>query len=223
MPRQLTFDLPVRPALGREAFFVSPANGAALAAIEAWRVWPNGRHLLTGPAGSGKTHLVHVWAALVDAEILAARDLTSYDVPQLVGGPIAMEDVDNGVDEAALFHLMNLAQAEGCPLLMSAGRSPSDWGLVLPDLVSRLGATPVARLDAPDDALLAAVLVKLFDDRQLVVTPDVVDYLLPRMERSLDAAGRIVAAVDEAALAARRPVTRTLVRGVLDNPAPPDA
>ncbi len=221
MARQLAFDLPVRPALGREAFFVSPANQTALAAIDAWQGWPNRRHLLIGPEGAGKTHLTHVWAGLSGARILAGSALTRADVPALAALPaLALEDADRGTDETALFHLLNLAQAEGTALLLTATRRPADWGTALPDLASRLGALPVSRLDPPDDALLSAVLVKLFDDRQLTIAPDVVAYLTPRIERSFDAARRIVAALDSAALSEKRPVTIPLARTVLDKAAP---
>lgn len=224
MARQLALDLPVRPALGREAFFVSPSNSAALAAVDAWRGWPNRRHLILGPPGSGKSHLAQVWAAQTGARIVAGASLREEDVPRLVAEPaLAVEDADQSVQEPALFHLLNLAQAEATPLLLTATRRPADWGLALPDLASRIAAMPVARLDPPDDALLSAVLVKLFDDRQIAVAPDVIDYLVPRIERSFAAAGGIVSALDAAALAERRPVTRQLARTILDKAGPEDA
>ena len=224
MARQLALDLPVRPALGREAFFVSPANATALAAIDAWETWPGRRHLLIGPAGSGKTHLAHVWAALSGARIVPARGLGADDVPALAAAPaVTVEDVDQGTDEAALFHLLNLALAEGTPLLLTATVHPNDRPLGLPDLASRIAAMPVARLQPPDDTLLQAVLVKLFEDRQVTVAPDVISYLLARIERSLDAARRTVSVLDTAALAERRPVTRQLARSILDKPGPDSA
>jgi chromosomal replication initiation ATPase DnaA len=222
--RQLALDLPVRPALGREAFFVSPANANALAAIDAWTTWPGRRHLLVGPAGSGKTHLAHVWAALSGARIVAARDIGTDDVPALAAAPaVTVEDIDREADEAALFHLLNLTLTEGTPLLLTATVHPNERPPALPDLASRLAAMPVARLEPPDDALLQAVLVKLFEDRQITVSPDVISYLLARIERSLDAARRTVSALDAAALAERRPVTRQLARSILDKPGPDSA
>lgn len=219
MPEQLTFDLPVRPALGREAYFVSPTNSEALAAIDAWESWPNRRHLLLGPRGSGKTHLAHVWAALSGAKILPAADLTSDAVPDLTG-PIALEDLDQGMDEAALFHLLNLALAEGRPLLLTSTTPPT---MTLPDLASRISAIPVARIAAPDDELLAAVLIKHFEDRQLVVNPKVIDYLIPRIERSFEAARTIAQALDQAALAKGRAVTVNVAAAVLEDHGDLDA
>ncbi len=217
MPRQLAFDLPVRPALGREAFVVSPANAEALAAIEAWETWPGRRHLLLGPEGAGKTHLAHVWAGLAAARIVDGKALTRDAVPDLAASPaIAVEDADRGTDETALFHLLNLAQSDDTALLLTATCRPAEWGLALPDLSSRVAAMPVARLEPPDDALLAALLVKQFEDRQLTVQPALVAYLVARIERSFDAARRVVAELDAAALAERRPITTHLARAVLD-------
>ncbi len=75
---------------------------------------------------------------------------------------------------------------------------------------------PAAAIDAPDDALLEGVLAKLFHDRQLHVPPAVLNFLLARMERSLDAAGRLAASLDAASLAGRRRVTIPLAAEVLE-------
>jgi chromosomal replication initiation ATPase DnaA len=107
--------------------------------------------------------------------------------------------------------------ASATPLLMTAATLPRDWGLTLPDLASRVQSAPLTRLEAPDDALLAAVLVKLFADRQITVPPALIAYLIPRMERSFDAARAMVAELDAAALARGSPVTRSLAATLLDN------
>ncbi len=222
--RQLTFDLPTRIALGREDFFVSPANAAALAGVEAWETWPQGRAILIGPAGSGKTHLAHVWAEIAGATIVASRDLTIEAVPDLLErAAICVEDADCGCDEAALFHLHNLVGAEGGSLLITGTGAPRDWPIALPDLASRLQALPSFQLDLPDDALLQAVLVKQFADRQLTVAPNVIAFLVPRIERSFAEARRIVTELDAAALAERAPITTPLARRVLDKGAPSNA
>ncbi|WP_343081219.1 DnaA ATPase domain-containing protein [Ostreiculturibacter nitratireducens] len=222
MARQLAFDLPVRPALGRDDFLVAPSNALALKAIDADGDWPQGKLALVGPAGAGKTHLVHVWAAATGADVVRGIDLPDADIPAIAAaGRVAVEDADriagNPAAEAALFHLHNLVLAEGGRLLMTARTAPRRWGLTLPDLASRVEAASVAAIEAPDDALLAAVLVKLFADRQLTVAPTLVPYLVTRMERSFDAARKLVAALDAAALAQGRPVTRALAADVLDS------
>jgi chromosomal replication initiation ATPase DnaA len=221
MERQLAFDLPVRPARGRAAFFVAPANELAVAQIEDWRGWPEGKLALIGPEGAGKTHLAHVWAELTGAPVVHAVDLPDADLPALAGAhAVAVENADRiGGDapaEAALFHLHNLLRSTGGALLVTARRSPRDWRLGLPDLASRMQATATVHLNPPDDALLAAVLVKLFADRQLAVKPDLIGYLVERMERSFAAAAVTVAAIDREALATgHRPGIR-LARAVLD-------
>ncbi len=227
MTRQLAFDLPHRAALGRDDFFVSAANAAAIAALDAWRGWPGLKTVLCGPPGSGKTHLAHVWAeetgaGIVPAESLAAIAQGGPAMPDLARGPLVVEDCDriaaDAGGETALFHLHNLMAAGRQPLLLTAAGVPRDWGLALPDLASRVAAAPLARLAAPDDALLSAVLVKLFADRQLSVAPLVVAYLLTRMDRSFAAARSLVATLDAAALARGTPVTRPLAASVLDWP-----
>jgi chromosomal replication initiation ATPase DnaA len=220
--KQLAFDLPLRPALGREAFFVSSANATALATLETPQSWPQGKLVLTGPAGSGKTHLAHVWAGLSGAVIVAAADLPAADLPGLAAcGSVVVEDCEGLAAtegaETTLFHLHNLLMANGGALLMTAGGPPRDWGLRLPDLASRVQAAGVTRLEAPDDGLLSAVLIKLFADRQITVAPALIAYLLPRMDRSFEAAHALVAALDAEALARGCAVTRSLAASLLDS------
>lgn len=222
-PQQLSFDLPVRPALGREDFFVSSANAEAVAMIESWQTWPARKLVLAGPTGSGKTHLTHVWAALSGARIVAASALAEADIPTLAARPVAVEDADQAAGfraaEEALFHLHNLTLAEGHTILFTAERPPHQWSLTLPDLLSRMQGTLLTQLRAPDDALLAAVLTKLFADRQITPSPDTVPYLARRIDRSFAAAQNVVAALDGAALAERRAITRAFAAQVLDKVA----
>ncbi len=221
MIRQLAFDLPSRVALGREDFFVSPSNAVAVAAVGGWRDWPGGRMLLLGAAGSGKTHLAHVWAAEAGGQIAAAGALAGLDPTALTADPLVVEDAHriagDRAAETALFHLHNLAAAQGQPLLLTAASPARDWGLVLPDLLSRVQAFPLARLEPPDDALLSAVLIKLFADRQITVAPSLIPYLVSRMDRSFAAAHDLVAALDARSLAEGRPITRQLAAPLLDS------
>lgn len=217
MGRQLTFDLPVVPALGREDFMVAPANEQALALIEGWQSWPLHRLLLSAPAGAGKTHLAHVWAGMTGAKILNAATMGRDWQDE---GPKVIEGIEAAITQAdaaeALFHAINAAQSAGQPLLMTARSGFRSADCPLADLASRLDATQRARIDAPDDALLAAVLVKQFGDRQLLVSPSLINWLVPRMERSLSAVATLVRELDKAALAARAPLSRKLAASVLD-------
>jgi chromosomal replication initiation ATPase DnaA len=215
--RQLIFDLPGHEALTRADFFVSPSNALALRTLDAWADWPGAKLILIGPAGAGKTHLAQIWAAEAGATIVHARDLGRTNLAPLSDQRIAVEDADQiGPDEEALFHLHNLVAARGA-LLLTAASPPRDWGLTLADLASRMQAAPTVRLDAPDDALLSAVLIKLFADRQIAVPANLIPYLVSRMPRSIGAARGLVGALDARALALGRPITRQLAADVLDS------
>lgn len=220
MTRQLAFDLPSPEAMTREHFFVAPSNALALATVDSWQTWPGRKLLLVGPEGAGKTHLAQIWAAQAEAVILPADTLDRQDIASLTGRAVVVEDADQiGTAEAQLFHLHNLVTTTGA-LLLTARTPPRDWGLTLPDLKSRMQATPIAQLDGPDDALLSAVLVKLFADRQIAVPANLIPYLISRMPRSIGAARALVAALDARALAAGRPITRALAGEVLDHAVP---
>ena len=219
MGEQLTFDLPVRPALGREDFFVSPANALAVTTLDQPELWPNGKLLLIGPEGAGKTHLAMVFAARTRAQVIEADDLAAADLPEAAALVIENADAAAGDPDAetALFHLHNHMTGRGGLLLLTATRAPRDWGLTLPDLQSRMEATATATLLPPDDALLGAVLVKLFADRQLQVAPGFIRWLVRRIDRSFATARAVVAALDAEALATKRPINSTLAATLLDS------
>lgn len=206
MARQLPLDLPLRPALGRDDFFVSAPNVAAVAQIDGWRDWAFGKLVLVGPKGAGKTHLAHVWAEMAGARMLVAADLDASASERLADAPaLVLEGAEavagNPEREEALFHLHNALLQTGAPLLMTARAAPSRWGMALPDLASRIGQAGIARLAPPDDALLMAVMMKRAVDRQLAVSPRILRYAAPRLERSFAAADAFVAHLDALSLA----------------------
>ncbi len=201
--------------MGREDFFVAPCNRDAVGWIDRWPEWPYPCLVLHGPAGSGKTHLARVWQQHAGA---VWDDGAGVDDHLRDGGqPTSIcLDINGRVgDEAALFHLFNRTRERGGSLLIT-GRTPvRDWGIGLPDLLSRLQAAPAASLAEPDDALLAAVTVKLFSDRQLAVTPDLLNYILARVDRSFAALGEAVDRLDRAALQEKRPITPRFAKRIL--------
>ena len=229
-PAQLPLDLPHRPALGREDFLVASANRTAVAWIDLWPSWPQPALVLHGPTGSGKTHLAQVWRHTSGAAAADAARLLADDPPDLLGAgtELLLDDADRVIGDARdravverrLLHLYNVVRERGGHLLLTARNAPARWSLKLPDLRSRLRAATCAELGAPDDQLIQAVLIKLFADRQLRVPPEVVRFLLLRMERSFAEAERIVDALDAASLAARKEITVPLARQVLTTDAP---
>lgn len=216
-PRQLPLKIPPQPALRREDFLSAPGNAAALALIDAYPDWPARVVCLVGPEGAGKSHLGAIFAERSGALTLPARALERASVPEaLAEGALVLEDLEpGGFEEAALFHLLNLVREQHAVLLLTARQPPSALPLATADLASRLRTVPVFEIAPADDALLAAVLVKLFADRRIVVDEATVQFLLLRMQRSVADAKRVVEAIDQAALAASRPVTRALAAQVL--------
>lgn len=221
VPKQLAFDLPLDARYGREDFLVSPSNERAYALIEQWPDWTEPVIFLHGAEGSGKSHLASIWATAAHAWTTDAFGIASAQVPHLLSnGALLVEDIDRmeAGDEAALFHLTNLARERRAFVLLTSRVPLEALRLKTPDLLSRLRLAPSVALEPPDDALLRAVLVKLFVDRQLVVDTSVVDYLSLRIERSLAAAATVVARLDNEALSRGRRITRPMTAAVVGEP-----
>jgi chromosomal replication initiation ATPase DnaA len=200
----------------RANFIVSACNAQALAVIDAWPAWPDGRLALIGPEGAGKTHLATLWATRVGAVVAHGRTLTEAAIPP--GRPILLEDVDAEAADETLFHVISRTDP-AASLLLTARTPPRAWRTDLPDLRSRLNALMVVDLQSPDDVVLGGMLDKFFRERNIVPPRSVVDYLLRRIERSAPAALAVVGRIDAAAAAEKRNITRDLVREVLgDDP-----
>ncbi len=215
---QLALDFGCRPALDAEDFLIATANREAVMWLDRWPDWPAPGLAIHGPRGCGKTHLTQVWLRRSRARLLTPETLAEDDPVALIGegNCAAIEGAEAGVDERALLHLYNWIAQHGGHLLLTGLRPPARWRIELPDLRSRLSALPAAKVGPPDDALFVAVLIKHLSDRQLRVDESVVHYLTRRCERSFDAARRVVAALDAAALAEKRNITVPFARLVLE-------
>ncbi len=217
--RQLALDLLPRTSFAAEDFLVGSSNERAYGLLEGWPAWPSRLMRLVGPPGSGKSHLAAMWASRAEAGIVAASELRGEAVPDLACKPaLVIEDIDRGpLEEAALFHLVNLGRERRSYLLLTSTLPPDGCGFSTADLISRLRLAPSIELGPPDDDLLKSVLVKLFLDRQLLVDAAVIDFLAARIERSLGAARRIVAELDREALSRGRRVTRPIAAHILSH------
>ena len=215
---QLALDLPHTPGYELGDFLPAASNRAALSLVLDWPRWPGPACLLLGPPASGKSHLARIWADRAGAVLLRGAELWEPANPLARVGrasACAVDDADAVAEEDQLFHLWHRIVAGGGSLLLTASHPVPAWKLALADLRSRLmTATPI-RIDAPDDELLGAILVKQLADRQITVDTDVLGYLTRRMERSFAAARAVVRALDRASLRARRPITLPLARAVL--------
>ena len=209
MASQLILPLQTESAMTRADFIVSPGNARALAFLEAWPDWPAPAAALFGPPASGKTHLARVWAARAGATLIDAQALSAPP-----DGPVVVENCDaaqGSAHETALFALME----RGAPLLLTGRAPPALWPVTLPDLASRFRALNVFELKEPDEALLMALAVKLFADRQLLVPEAVVVSLVRNLERTPAAIHAFIALADTEALRLQKPVNLQLVRGLM--------
>ncbi|MER2519260.1 MAG: DnaA/Hda family protein [Bdellovibrionales bacterium] len=220
--RQYPLLLPHREAMEAEDLLLASGNREAAAWISRWPDWPGSCLIVHGPVACGKTHLGQVWRARSGGQLLCIKDLLARDAECLAMANEAsfLDDADavagDSAREEALFHLYNHIVAHRRWLLLTARAAPAHWNVRLADLRSRLKSCPAVAVAAPDDSLIAALLIKQFRDRQIVVGDDVIDYLVARLERTPDAARRAVQALDSASLASRRRITVALARDIVE-------
>lgn len=188
-----------------DAFLLSPSNARAVHLIDHWGTWSVKTALLVGPRKSGRSLLARIFAAKSGGTII---------------------DDAQAVPEVDLFHAWNRAQAERRPLLLVADVAPPAWAVKLPDLRSRLAASNTAVIDAPDDALMRALLSDQLHRRGLDARPDLIDWLAQRIERSHLAVLRAVDVLDQEAFEQRRRLSVPFARvtlaeaGLVALPAP---
>jgi len=215
---QMALDIPAREDFSEAAFILGPSNARARDVLSRPEDWPRNVMALVGPDGAGKSHLAAIWTVANRALTVPAAALAG-NMPGLVAHrPLVVEDVDRGVDPDALFHLLNRAAEGEIPALLLTARSlPASWPIQLPDLVSRLRALVHVDLHEADDELLTRMMQKQLADRGAPVRPGVIDYLLPRMERSVAAVRLLAERMDKLALVKKTPITRAIAREILDS------
>ncbi|HTG39963.1 HdaA/DnaA family protein [Sphingomonas sp.] len=191
------FRLPLQRPDGarKDEFIVGHANARVVHHLEHWGAWPVMAALLVGPRKSGRSLLARLFSKRAEGRMI---------------------DDAHRVAEAEIFHAWNLAQADRKPLLIVADHAPPEWTVRLPDLRSRLAATPVLRIEEPDDALFAALLRDQFDRRELFAGEELIGWILKRVDRTYLSLVRVVDALDDAAHDAdRRRISIPLARPAL--------
>ncbi len=203
-------------ATGRDDLLVSERMAAAVSIVDAWPNWPSPVVILTGPEGSGKSHLAQIFrdtSGATDIVLQAGQGASQV----AAAGPVLFEDADRaGFDEVELFHVINAVRQHGTTLLITSRSFPPYWNVALPDLNSRLKAATVVEIGAPDEDLLGQLITKLFADRQLYIDDKIVSYIVSRMERSFSVAQVVVDRMDKLALARRAKISRSLAAEVLE-------
>lgn len=201
---QIPIPFPIAESYTRDSFMPSQCNEDALAWIDRWPNWPSPALIIHGPKGCGKTHLLHIWKDIVGEQGIAIDN--SADI-------FGNKDAEEG-----LFHAYNLAKENGTYLMISMEHSPAVQDIQLPDLASRLRASAQASVHEPDDIAIQSVMIKLMHDRQMKITPEVVNFILPRIERSYTAVRHLVEGLDIASLSEKRAITIPLVKTIIKEP-----
>ncbi len=212
MSGQSSFPLFGGPRFAAVDFREAPSNADACAWLRRTQEWPDGRLALWGEAGSGKTHLLHIWATERGADVRSGANLPG--LPDIPPAGLAVDDADSA-EEMPLLHLLNVAGETGVPILLAARAPPARWGVGLPDLASRLRAILAVAIGPPDDALLRVVLARLLADRQLRLPQQVQEWLVSRLPRSAAALGEAVARLDSVGLDEHRKITVPFTSEVL--------
>lgn len=214
-PGQMALEWDHEPSHAEDDFIVGDGNRLAHAHVLAFPHWPGPLTLIEGPASAGKSHLARIWAERAGAGF--ATPETAEGLARAAGTrPLVVEDVERaGYDEAALFHLVNQSMRDGRPLLITTREPVGNWPFVTDDLKSRARLAQHLAISVSDDIVLSQMFVKLFGDRQVVVDPKVVAYVVARMERSPEEAVALAEAMDRMALERGTAITRTIAAEAL--------
>ena len=215
---QIAMDLGLPPSYHSDDFVVSSSNRLAYDYVVRWPQWDSPFLWIYGPPACGKTHLLHILAEKARVPVHSQLD-TSISSLELFGSNnlLILDDIRIQKAEETLFHAINFAKEKGYSILFSHRQPPARLELMLPDLASRLRAIPTAAITDPDDVVLQAVMVKQLADRQLSVPPEVVQFILKRIDRSCLAVFEIVERMDRASLEQGRTITLPFIKTLFTN------
>lgn len=214
--QQYILEFPVLQSHSTEDFVIGGCNKLAVDFVNLWPNWPAHALILAGEPASGKTHLARIFKEKSGATLLQGKDLKDSDIPDF-SQTVIVENADQGVDEAALFHLYNWTRDNRGFLLITAKSAPANWGIALKDLSSRLQSTPLVTLERPGEDILGAAMAKQFSDRQIKVDDRVISFLLRRIERSFEAVQTVVTKMDTLSLREKSRITVPLAKKILES------
>ncbi|MDR1026151.1 MAG: hypothetical protein LBL47_02005 [Lactobacillus sp.] len=225
--QQLAINFSHIPCLGREDFMVAKCNIEAVSILDNWPNWPFFAICIYGNAGCGKTHLANVFSNHISTitnypyriPVIQAKDITLETPHKLFQehNCLIVENLDDNIDQEAMFHLYNLYRNEGGFVLFTSHQAPARLNITLPDLRSRLNAVPAIEIKEPDDELLSALVVKLFTDRQIMISPEVMGYIVKNMQRSFSYALKLVVEIDNISLSLKRAISIPIVKEAFDS------
>ncbi len=213
--------------MSEEDFLVAACNETAYKTIKIWPYWQHFALNIFGPKSSGKSHLAQIWInrvqkslprpiqiPVVPASNINMKNINKYanESPFLV-----IENMDGHINEEAFFHLYNHYNVPEKFILFTSEFPLSKLPLKLPDLRSRLNTVPTAEILQPDDAMLTALIAKLFNDRQIIISQEILDYILKHTERSFDFIARLIEEIDDISWTYGRAVSIPIVRDALHN------
>ncbi|MCM1322734.1 MAG: DnaA/Hda family protein [Acetobacter sp.] len=213
--------------MGEEDFLVTSCNETAYKAIKIWPYWQHFALNIFGPKSSGKSHLAQIWVNRIQKSLprpiqipfIAAQNINLKNINKFANEYpfLVIENLDSNINEEAFFHLYNHYNVPEKFILFTSELPPSKLLLKLPDLKSRLNIIPTVEILQPDDAMLTALIAKLFNDRQIIISQDILDYILKHTERSFNFVARLIEEIDGISWTNGRAVSIPIVRDALNN------
>ena len=219
--KQLYFEMPNKSALGIEDYMITDSNNFAFDLIIKMVKGEINFGLISGPPYSGKTHLskilvkntINYKSLYIDRDYQNILDkFESSDI-------LILENIDKvkyDKSEQDLFHIINLVKESNKKLLMTSRKSISEIDLSLEDLKSRLNSIIEAKIKEPDDQLMKLILIKIFNDKQLKINPNVIDFLMSRLVRSYESINLFIDKIDKFSLERGKNITIPLINDLLN-------
>ena len=218
--KQLYFDMPDKTALGIEDYIITESNSFAFDLISRMIKGEINQGVISGPSFSGKTHLSKILIKNIGSNESLYIDRDYKKIIEKVGSSnlIVIENIDKVLEDKSeedLFHIINFTKENDKKLLMTSCKSISNIEFKLEDLKSRLNAILEAKIMQPDDELMKLVLIKIFNDKQLLINPNVINFLKSRLERSYKSINDFIKKIDKFSLEKGKKITIALINDLI--------